>query len=89
MTRLLRFRDLKSRGVVNSWPMLRRRIERDNFPAGFMLGKNSRAWTEQEVDAWLAKRPVEGPSPRGIAKIRQQQAREKRLRKSESQAQAS
>jgi predicted DNA-binding transcriptional regulator AlpA len=69
MIRLLRFRDLKARGIITSWPMLRRRIETDGFPPGFMAGPNSRCWREDEVEAWITSRPVTGPGPRGIAKI--------------------
>jgi hypothetical protein len=67
MTRLLRFADLKERGIIPNWPTLKARIARDNFPPGRMLGPNSRAWTEQEVDDWLRARPVAGPVPRGAA----------------------
>jgi predicted DNA-binding transcriptional regulator AlpA len=71
MTVLLRFRDLQQRGLVKSWPMLKRRIERDGFPPGRMLGPNTRAWTEAEVDRWYEARPVAGPKElRGAAKIR-------------------
>ena len=33
---------------------LRRLIERENFPRGLMLGKNTRAWALADVKAWLA-----------------------------------
>ena len=75
MIRLLRFRDLQARGIINNWPMLKRRIERDGFPRGRMIGPNSRAWTETEVEKWLASRPVAGPAPRGAAKARQGRSR--------------
>ena len=70
MSKWLRFRDLKDRGIVNSWPMLRRRIERDAFPPGRKLGPNSRAWSEAEIEDWLSSRPITGPEPRGAAKNR-------------------
>jgi predicted DNA-binding transcriptional regulator AlpA len=70
-TRWLRFSDLKAAGLVNSWPMLKRRIERDGFPRGRMLGPNTRAWSEAEVQAWLDSRPIAGPAPRGAAKAKQ------------------
>jgi hypothetical protein len=70
MTIWLRFRDLKARGIVGTWPTLKRRIERDGFPPGRMIGPNTRAWTEEEIDEWYRSRPVEGPAPRGIAKIK-------------------
>ena len=57
-TIMLRFSDLKRRGIVNSWPVLRRRVERDGFPPGRMLGPNTRAWTEEEVQVWIDSRPT-------------------------------
>jgi predicted DNA-binding transcriptional regulator AlpA len=77
MIRLLRFRDLQARGIINSWPMLRRRIEFDGFPRGFMAGPNTRRWREDEVEAWIESRPVAGPAPRGIAKANRERARSK------------
>jgi predicted DNA-binding transcriptional regulator AlpA len=57
MTRvLLRFPDLKARRIVNNWPTLIRWIKEQGFPAGIMLGPNTRAWFEQEVDDWLERR---------------------------------
>jgi predicted DNA-binding transcriptional regulator AlpA len=67
MTKLLRFRELKERGIIPNWPTLRARINRDGFPRGRMIGPNARAWTEDEVDAWIASRPTAGPPPRGAA----------------------
>ncbi len=70
MTKLLRFRDLKERGIVGNWPTLKARIQRDNFPPGRMVGPNSRAWLESEIEAWIKSRPVAGPAPRGVAKAK-------------------
>jgi predicted DNA-binding transcriptional regulator AlpA len=65
MTRLLRFRDLKERGVIRNWPTLKNRIDRDGFPPGRMTGPNERTWTETEVEAWISSRPVaRKPVPR-------------------------
>jgi predicted DNA-binding transcriptional regulator AlpA len=72
--KFLRFADLKAAGIVNSWAMLRRRIERDGFPVGRMLGPNTRAWSEDEVEAWIASRPTAGPRLRGAAKVRREAA---------------
>ena len=72
MIMLLRFRDLKDRGIVANWPSLKRRIEKDGFPPGRMIGENTRAWLESEIDAWIASRPIEGPEPRGAAKTKHQ-----------------
>lgn len=62
MTRLLRFRDLKERQIVLSWPQLRRMVRDYGFPAGLLLGPNTRAWPEEEVEQWLACRPT-APKP--------------------------
>src|SRR5262249_33889325 len=70
MTNLLRFRDLKTRGIANSWTMLRLRIERDGFPPGRMIGPNSRAWSEEEIDDWYRARPTAGTKLRGAAKAK-------------------
>jgi predicted DNA-binding transcriptional regulator AlpA len=70
MTVLLRFRDLKSRGIVNSWPQLKRLINLHNFPRGRLLSPNTRAWLEDEIDQWLDSRPVDGGQLRGAAKAK-------------------
>lgn len=62
MTRLLRFRDLKERQIVQSWPQLRRMVREYGFPPGMLLGPNTRAWSEQVVEDWLADRPT-APKP--------------------------
>ena len=68
MTSLLRFADLKSRGVVANWVTLRRWIDREGFPPGRMVGPNTRAWTEDEIETWLASRPIAGaPAEREAA----------------------
>jgi hypothetical protein len=68
MIKLLRFADLRERGVVDSWAQLRRLIDHCGFPQGRMLSPNQRTWDEAEIAAWYASRPVEGPEPRGAAK---------------------
>ena len=57
---LLRFSDLKARGIVNNWETLRNWIEdaNINFPPGRLLGPNTRAWTDAEIAEWIAKRPI-------------------------------
>jgi len=63
----LRYKDLKKRGIVKSWPMLRRWIKLYNFPEGRKLGPNTRVWTEEELEAWLATRPTDKkPAPRRV-----------------------
>jgi predicted DNA-binding transcriptional regulator AlpA len=64
----LRFAQLQQRGIVKSWPQLKRLQEKYGFPKGRMISPNVRAWPEDEVDEYLASRPVEGPEPKGAAK---------------------
>jgi hypothetical protein len=60
---LLRFADLKERGVCRSWAQLKRQADH-NFPLGRLLSPNIRVWDEEdEVDPWLASRPVENSRP--------------------------
>jgi predicted DNA-binding transcriptional regulator AlpA len=54
--KLLRFADIKARGIVKNWVTLRNWIEREGFPAGFKTGPNTRCWTEAEIEAWLQSR---------------------------------
>ena len=54
---LLRFADLKARGIVNNWVTLLRWIEHEGFPTGRKLGPNTRAWTDDEISEWIAERP--------------------------------
>ena len=58
MTTLLRFSDLKARGLVSNWVTLRNWIEKQGFPPGQKIGPNTRAWTAESVEAWLASRPA-------------------------------
>jgi hypothetical protein len=64
----LRFSDLRERGLVRSWPQLRRMIKLHGFPAGRMLSPNIRVWSVEEVETYFASRPTEGPPARGCAK---------------------
>jgi len=54
--RLLRFADLKAAGVVKNWPQLKRLVDGDGFPPGFMLSANTRVWDETEVAEWIEAR---------------------------------
>jgi hypothetical protein len=56
--RYLRFADLKARGIVGNWVTLKRWVEREGFPPGIQLAPHTRAWREDEIEAWLASRPV-------------------------------
>ena len=67
---LLRLRNLKERGIVLSWPQLKRLQELHGFPLGRLLSPNVRVWTEEEIDAYIASRPVTGGELRGAAKAK-------------------
>jgi hypothetical protein len=54
----LKFDDLKARRIVENWQTLHNWIEREGFPPGIRLGPNTRAWTEAEINEWLASRPL-------------------------------
>ena len=59
--KFLRFADLKSIGIANSWAQLKKLQDRHGFPAGRLLSP--------EVNQWLDRRPVEKAPLRGRAKI--------------------
>ena len=56
--KLLRYYDLAARGIISNRMTLARWIESEGFPPGIMLGPNTRAWRESEVEEWLASRQV-------------------------------
>ena len=62
---LLRFKDLARVGITN-WVTLKRRVQRDGFPAGFYLGQNTRVWPLEEVLAWLATRAKADDPPENV-----------------------
>jgi predicted DNA-binding transcriptional regulator AlpA len=68
-TCFVRFRDLKGRGLADSYAQLDNLIRKYGFPIGRLLGPNTRVWSEDEIDAWLANRPTASPPARGAAKI--------------------
>ena len=71
-SQFVRFRDLKARGIADSWAQLDNLIKKYGFPPGRLLGPATRVWDlEEEIEPWLASRPVEGPALRGAAKARQ------------------
>lgn len=65
---LLRFSELKARGIVGSWPQLNRMIESSDFPPGRLISARVRAWTEAEIEAWFEKRPTEPGPLQGVVK---------------------
>ena len=58
-TILLRFSDLKKRNIVNNRATLSRWIRNRKFPPGFMMGMNTRVWTEAEIEKLLTERARE------------------------------
>jgi predicted DNA-binding transcriptional regulator AlpA len=58
IVKLLRYPDLVTAGVVANRVTLGRLIKNQQFPPGRLLGPNTRAWTETEVEQWLASRPI-------------------------------
>jgi predicted DNA-binding transcriptional regulator AlpA len=55
-SKLYRFADLKAAQVVTSWPQLRRMVDNDRFPPGYLLSPGRRVWDAPEVEAWLQTR---------------------------------
>ena len=83
MTRnLLRFKDLHERGIVSNWPQLKNMVENYGFPAGRMVGANSRAWFEDEIYSWLeglpsaldAKPPLRGSARKRVEALKAREA---------------
>ena len=63
LSRRLRYRDLKERGIVSTTeqPSITKNRDR-GFPPGQLTGPNSRTWGEDEIEGYLASRPVEPKS---------------------------
>jgi predicted DNA-binding transcriptional regulator AlpA len=61
MTTYLRFRNLVDRGLFKNRQELRRLQETQGFPRGRLLGPNTRIWTEEEINTYVASRPVQMP----------------------------
>jgi predicted DNA-binding transcriptional regulator AlpA len=79
----LRYADLRALGVVTNRVTLNNWIRDLGFPRGQLTGPNSRTWGEDEVQAWIAKRPT-APKP-----TPQLQRRPGRPRKAEREHNAS
>jgi hypothetical protein len=84
LEQLLRFKDLKRCGVVNSWPQLRYMQKECGFSAGLLLGANSRAWPVSVIEQWLTNRPIEPSS-----QVMERAAKSKRVRGAAATAEAS
>lgn len=59
-SKFLRFKDLVERGIVRNRVTLYRWIRDNGFPPGVLLGPNTRAWPEDEIDAWIERRRKAG-----------------------------
>ena len=71
MARFLRFNDLKPMKGISSSRMHLDRLERaGRFPKRVHLGKQTVAWVESEIDAFLAERLAERdanrPEPKAV-----------------------
>lgn len=55
-SRLLRFADLRERGVVRNWPQLKRLVDSAGFPPGYHLSPGTRVWDADVVESWLDQR---------------------------------
>jgi len=51
------YRELQKARIVNNRASLSYKIKHQGFPVGRLLGPNTRAWTKNEIEAWLASRP--------------------------------
>jgi hypothetical protein len=63
ISKFWRFSDLREIGVVRNRVTLRRWIEKEGFPAGLLLGPNTRVWPNDQVEAWIAGRPERREDP--------------------------
>jgi hypothetical protein len=54
-----RYSYLVQRGLVNNRASLRNRIKNHNFPSGTLIGPNTRAWTDEELDEYEANCPTD------------------------------
>ena len=61
-TKYLRYADLVERQIINNRTTLQRWIRDYAFPAGVLLGPNTRAWRADQIEAWLAARAAETES---------------------------
>jgi hypothetical protein len=59
--KLLKFADLKARGICENHTRLKILIEKQGFPPGFWTGPNTHVWWEDAVLEWLDACPTERP----------------------------
>jgi len=63
MQKRLRFADLVELRIINNRVTLSNWIKDRGFPSGQLTGPNSRTWGENEVQAWLDRRPTGPKTP--------------------------
>jgi len=56
MTNYLRFNDLVARGILRNRVTLGRWTKDRGFPSGLKIGDNTRVWTEESIERWIAER---------------------------------
>jgi predicted DNA-binding transcriptional regulator AlpA len=57
--KFLRLKNLEERGIAKTHQAVRHMQIHHGFPLGRLLGPGTRVWTEDEINEWLASRPVE------------------------------
>jgi hypothetical protein len=73
----LRLADLQARGIAMTHQAVRHMQQNEGFPSGRLLGPGTRVWTVQEINDWLATRPV---TPGEMTKLRAAKSVEARRR---------
>jgi predicted DNA-binding transcriptional regulator AlpA len=58
LPKYVRYADLVAAGICRNWPALLRLVDTEGFPEGVWLGRNTRAWSLDAVQAWLKTRPT-------------------------------
>jgi predicted DNA-binding transcriptional regulator AlpA len=59
VSKFLRLKNLEELGIAKSHQAVRHMQMHYGFPLGRLLGPGTRVWTEDEINEWLASRPVE------------------------------
>jgi len=57
--KFLRLKNLEELGIAKTHQAVRHMQIHCGFPLGRLLGPGTRVWTEDEINEWLASRPVE------------------------------
>jgi prophage regulatory protein len=54
--KMLRYEDLRARGIPFSATHIHYLVKRGQFPRPIKLGYSTKRWVESEIDAWIAER---------------------------------